>query len=202
MSDPIFTFYVDMDGVLAKYDYNMYLPGIDREDLFAGREALIRLSNKNAPGKLAKYQIPNEHVYRDLPGDATMIAIFNALYHDPDRKCKVLTGLGCPYLISEQTLDKLWWCHSHLDGFDNKDFLCTYGSKDSAVTHLKNLTATDVLIDDYNRNLDDWRNAGGTAIKYVNGINSARSDMFCLFYVEEPSENVRRLDEYLGTLRA
>lgn len=196
------TFYVDMDGVLAMYDYNMYLPGVSRENLFAGRKALIELSNKNAPGKLARYQIPGEHVYRDLPGDPVAIAIFNALYRDHDKKAKVLTGLGCPYLLSEQMLDKLWWCHSHLGGFDNKDFLCTFGSKDGAVTHLKNLTSMDILIDDYNENLDSWRKSGGTPIKYVNGINSARADMFCLSSVRTPFENLKNLEDFLKTLKA
>ena len=33
----------------------------------------------------------------------------------------------------------------------------------------------DVLIDDYNKNLEDWREHGGLAVKYLNGINSADS---------------------------
>lgn len=202
MPDSIFTFYVGMDGVLAKYDYNMYLPGISREDVFLGKKALTELSNKNAPGKLAKYQIPGSHAYRDLPGDPVAIAIFNELYKDCTKKSKILTGLGCPYLLSEQMLDKLWWAHSHLQDFDNKDFLCTYGSKDEAVTHLKNLTYTDILIDDYNSNLDNWIKAGGTAIKYVNDINSPRRDLFCLHHDMTAQQNMNRLDDFLKTLMA
>lgn len=33
------------------------------------------------------------------------------------------------------------------------------------------ITSSDYLIDDYTKNLIDWKNAGGTGIKYLNGIN-------------------------------
>ena len=46
--------------------------------------------------------------------------------------------------------------------------------ENTALKHLKqnNLTKDMVLIDDYNRNLNSWINAGGTGVKYLNGENS------------------------------
>ena len=39
----------------------------------------------------------------------------------------------------------------------------------------RTLSKKDVLIDDWNPNLQMWEKHGGTAIKYLNGINSADS---------------------------
>lgn len=51
------------------------------------------------------------------------------------------------------------------------------GSKaEAAIRFLKRpLTPYDVLIDDFNTNLEDWKEKGGTAIKYLNGENSRES---------------------------
>lgn len=38
-----------------------------------------------------------------------------------------------------------------------------------------NIKKTDILIDDYNKNLTDWTDKGGTAIKFINNKNSADS---------------------------
>lgn len=37
-----------------------------------------------------------------------------------------------------------------------------------------------ILLDDYNKNLEDWKNAGGISIKILNDINSPRRDMLSL----------------------
>lgn len=37
------------------------------------------------------------------------------------------------------------------------------------------LSKQDILIDDFNENLILWKNAGGSAIKYLNGLNSPES---------------------------
>ena len=45
-----------------------------------------------------------------------------------------------------------------------------------------------LLIDDYKKNLKEWENAGGTAIKYCNGINSEPTKTSeCLFIHEKAS---------------
>lgn len=39
-----------------------------------------------------------------------------------------------------------------------------------------------ILIDDFNPNLRNWEAAGGTAVKYINGLNSPESfNGLCLF---------------------
>ena len=37
-----------------------------------------------------------------------------------------------------------------------------------------------ILIDDYNKNLEDWQSLGGIPVKFLNEINSPREDMLCV----------------------
>ena len=37
-----------------------------------------------------------------------------------------------------------------------------------------------ILIDDYNKNLEDWQLLGGIPVKFLNKINSPREDMLCV----------------------
>lgn len=53
------------------------------------------------------------------------------------------------------------------------------------------LSSIDVLIDDFNENLIPWKEAGGTAIKVLNGLNSERKDMVCIS-VTSPVPDLRR----------
>lgn len=179
-SDAKFTFYFDMDGVLCVYDYDDYVP----------------VDDQGRPG----YMQPGRHLYRGMRPDPIATGIFKSLYMTVGHHAKIMTGLGCPYLISEQMLDKLAWCHDCLAPFSNTDFLCVYGSKVDAVSALKAIKPTDVLIDDYNPNLEAWAKAGGTPVKYVNHVNSHRDDMFCLNGSFPVAENVRLLGRYLSQI--
>lgn len=47
---------------------------------------------------------------------------------------------------------------------------------DEAIKFLhRPLSKQDILIDDFNENLISWKNAGGIAIKYLNGLNSSET---------------------------
>jgi hypothetical protein len=70
------------------------------------------------------------------------------------------------------------WVHSVIPEFDvGSHFIAVSKSKHSAITQLKGieLSKKDILVDDYNPNLLAWEVAGGTAVKYLNGINSPDS---------------------------
>lgn len=60
------------------------------------------------------------------------------------------------------------------------------------------ISNSDYLIDDYTKNLIAWKNAGGTGIKYLNGINHTNKtwDGFLLSDDESISSNLEQILEY------
>lgn len=75
-------------------------------------------------------------------------------------------------------LDKLNWINMHIPEFDiGAHFIASTSSKMSFIEWLRgsSITRKDILIDDYNVNLYGWIARGGTAIKYVNGLNDPLS---------------------------
>lgn len=80
--------------------------------------------------------------------------------------------------------EKFQWVKKHLPFIEEKHIfiqICKENSdnptKAAYVSLLlrRALTKKDVLIDDYNKNLFEWTNAGGTAIKAVNELNNRKN---------------------------
>lgn len=180
---PIFWF--DMDGVLARYDYGLYLP---------------------PESGFPRYLLRQEHMFRNMEPDRTAISLFTDMYGryltEKPYYVRTLTGIPRGLLQAEHTIDKYLWMLEKVTGFKQDDFFCVSVEKHSAVaTDLWKLTALDILIDDYNKNLDDWKAHGGTPVKYVNGINSPRNDMPNLSHDMHPSDMRAALELLAESLR-
>lgn len=148
---PNINIFIDMDGVLAKYDRAAY------------------------EGNNPLWERRGAHYFRDLPADDYMIKAAKML-QDEDYNVIVISKLSQKYGIDrEQFYDKEAWLNDH--GMRDFKFIWTRGSKSYVAKRRlgRNLGRTDILIDDYNWNLIDWESAGGTAVKYLNGINSKDS---------------------------
>jgi len=148
-------YFIDMDGVLARYDYNAY-------DKNKGRK----------PG-IAIYEDPDLHYFRNLKPDPIAINITKNLLKKPGAKTYILTTVAphIPWAID----DKKKWLAEHLPEIKPEDIIFAENDKAEIVKIMKQipkLTKRMFLIDDYKHNLEDWEIAGGTPIKYLNGINS------------------------------
>ncbi|ANU44661.1 hypothetical protein ADH76_03145 [Enterocloster clostridioformis] len=80
------------------------------------------------------------------------------------------------YLPDTYTLgDKHRWCDIHVPNIDKEHRIfvpCGIGKPEYIQKALRRaITEDDILIDDYSKNLTEWSAAGGTAIKWLNGIN-------------------------------
>ena len=160
MPEPVIypSFYFDMDGVLCAYDYGMYK---------------ARKGQTTPP-----FLVHGGHAFRYIPENPAVMQAFSMLYGlVPKGNCRVLTGIPVGICQAEHTIDKYQWMRERMPGFRQEDFLCVSVPKHEAImTPLTKLDPSCILVDDYNPNLYNWQQNGGTAIKLLNGINTENLD--------------------------
>lgn len=150
----IHSVWFDMDGVLAQWNPN------------------------------GKYNIPENHYFRHVAPELTLINLFRRLYADYGRKVHAITTLcdkdGLQYLYES---DKELWIRDVLPVLTT-DIQTQYHpilrqTKANAAAYMlyKNdhLEKNDILVSDSNHDLLPWDSAGGLAFKYVNGYNNPNS---------------------------
>ncbi len=142
----------DMDGVLVIYEWDAYL------------------------GENPKYLQPG--YYRTCKPDEVAIRLIEYCMKMLPLDTFIATGVD-PRCRNGMVLDKLWWIDKYIPDFDiGTKFVANSLMDKSALfeqLRMSGLNRHDVLIDDYNPRLYNWEMRGGTAIKYLNGINSADS---------------------------
>ena len=67
--------------------------------------------------------------------------------------------------------EKHKWIDTYLPEIDKRHRIFTKVGKNKAEFIPYGITSTDYLYDDYNKNLDEWQQSGGEAIKCKNNIN-------------------------------
>lgn len=90
-----------------------------------------------------------------------------------------------PYAIA----DKTQWLKRYLPEIGTENiFFVDCGCKKTDVC--SEMTKDDILLDDYNNNLIDWRENGGTAIKIYNGVNSNNGDFDRIIDKDKNAETI------------
>lgn len=67
--------------------------------------------------------------------------------------------------------EKREWLHKYLPQLSDEQMIFVSAGSDKSA-YIGELDADSILIDDYNKNLNEWRKSGGTAIKFINDINN------------------------------
>lgn len=88
---------------------------------------------------------------------------------DIPKEVIILTKVTTP----EEAILKQEWATKY---FPDNLLLTTYEPKYMVVD-----PTNSILISDYNKELEEWREHGGIPIKMVNNVNSPRDDMQCIF---------------------
>ena len=148
--------YLDMDGVLADFNRGVielcHMKPVDQ-----GR------STKEETDALwdAVRKVP--HFYyqlKPIPGSVEMVKQLRQTYGD---KVEILTGIPKPKRrIEHAAEDKIQWTHDILSS-DIKVNIVYREEKPKYCTGKE-----DILIDDYEKNIREWNEIGGTGILYEN----------------------------------
>ena len=88
---------------------------------------------------------------------------------NPDAEFYILSAVletEPPFIARE----KREWLHRHLPQLPDDHMLFVPAGEDKSA-YIGGITADCTLIDDYNKNLNEWRTAGGNAVKFVNDVN-------------------------------
>ncbi len=135
--------FIDMDGTLARFHAeNNYLERMYEPSFFSG---------------LAPYENAVDTATKLAEGGEAEVFVISA----------VIEGYP-PGDCAEQ---KHAWLDEHLPMIDRAHRIFPPMGANKTEYVPEGVRADDLLVDDYNKNLEEWRTAGGTSVKFVNDIN-------------------------------
>lgn len=148
--------FVDMDGTLAKWN------NVEFEQLF------------------------EEGYYRNLEPNQELLNEVNSLISQGEN-VYILSA----YLTESEYAkkEKQEWVKQYLPELkEEKQIFVPYGTNKAEYLkeHYSPITNEDYLVDDYTKNLLEWKTYGGIGVKYLNGINHTRGTWQGLMIYEKP----------------
>lgn len=148
--------YFDMDGVLADFRAGIEKLGIP----YVPAET----TDKAADDAMWDAVRATPHFYAGLAEISSGVALFKSLRAaglDPE----ILTAVPKPiHNIQHAASDKVAWNEEHL-GPDTRTHICLRAEKINMCGG-----PDDILIDDQERNIREWREAGGTGVLFRDGV--------------------------------
>ena len=134
-------------------------------------------------------KIAGTHYYATVPPHIKMVDFVKQRLQEDPQSVYILTSVGVNDAAAyyEHTADKICWIQKYLPELLPEHFLvvATRRPEQGKVTKSmvaektlgRPLCSDDFLYDDFNLNLQEWKQAGGTPVKVLNGINHKPSDM-------------------------
>lgn len=135
-------YFIDMDGTLAQFH--------------AEEDYLERMTEP--------------HFFENLrPYEDMLAKLKSYIAAHPDSEFYILSGLTADAPDCEGQKNR--WLDKHLPEIDAAHRIFTANGDDKSLYIPGGIRPKDILIDDYNKNLEDWQIAGGLSVKFVNQIN-------------------------------
>ena len=159
----------DMDGVLSEYNHSDYIghnPKYLESHYFASRP--VNPLMRDLITKVIKYDSVLQPNHNTGIISKVQPSVSKFIEESKDKTAWVHKNISNPYdpQLKSPSLKLLFTGHNESKAETVKTFL------------QRPLTKADVLIDDYNPNLEDWVNHGGTAIKYGLGDKESWSSYY------------------------
>lgn len=161
-----YNLFFDMDGVLMLYDEDFYKP-VDKD---------------NRPTIHAPINKFGAHIFLKTKPCETMVEAVQTLHElsaDAKINVHILSGVNPTIVMTEHVLDKFIAINDILPDLDrNNIHIAPSGLKVDYITKFlhRPINVKDILIDDYPKNLRQWQQYNGTAIKAINDFNVNHGD--------------------------
>lgn len=141
------TIYFDMDGVLADFDRGVKeILGFSQ-----GWEEFMWDEMKKHP-----------HFYYDLKPIEDAVELFKEVWKKYGDNCQILSAYPKPFRgIDEAYNDKILWIKKYL----GEGIIANLVYREEKVNFIKD--SQSVLVDDYDKNIDEWNMKGGTGILFT-----------------------------------
>ena len=152
--------YIDMDGVLADFDRGVRdFCGIDPID--QGKR------NESANVSLWEHVKKIDHFYDRLQPVPGAKELFDKIYGTYGERCEILTGIPRPHRgVKDAAEDKVKWVRRLL----SETVVVNTVFRAEKVKFCRGSGC--ILIDDYDRNINEWEEAGGTGILFTNAVDA------------------------------
>ena len=154
--------YFDMDGVLADF-------GRGVEELCNLKRVDQSLGNKDEEDRMWASIRAVENFYYKLKPMEGAVDMFKQLYERYGNKCEILTAIPkAKRGIVGADVDKKKWVHDYL----SPDIKVNIVFKEQKKDFCKGESS--ILIDDYDANINAWREYGGTGIQFTDAESAIK----------------------------
>lgn len=113
-----------------------------------------------------------KEIFRDLPPQWEVINAVKKLIENGNEVYIITAYHKHTPQVKE---DKIYWLNKFLPKVKEDHMIFTFCGENKTSYVPGGIKPTDILLDDFNRNLENWRDEGGLAIKLLNGLNSKES---------------------------
>lgn len=168
--------FIDMDGTLAEWK-NIQLTISSEDGILSVKDRVYEILRQDG-------------YYFHLKPHANMVQAVQMLQKTPGIEVYILT---CYIPDCRAQQDKMHWIRTYLPGFPEDHILMVEDGKDKSSV-IVDPRWTDILVDDYTKNLVAWH---GLCVKAINGVNDTHQS-FCGLRVSvdaEPAEIVREIQK-------
>ncbi len=132
---------------------------------------------------------PENHYFRDLEPNPFAVCLASGLYEAGADVCVISA-------TDRRVMEDKWeWIRVNLPFVPEENIFFSPLGADKTL-FIKGNAAISVLVDDYRKNLDEWRGCGGSALKYLNSVNTPETGLYacCNIYGHAADEALKRGD--------
>ncbi len=142
-----------------------------------------------------------KNYFLNLRPHANIVETVKALNQNPNYEVYILSSVLQESGYAKQ--EKMLWLEQYLPELNEEQIIFSQCNKSKVAFVPNGIKETDILLDDYNLNLKEWKLAGARPIKVVNGINDKHHSWSGLRinYMESASDSINTINSVANALQ-